>query len=170
VPILVVIAICGVPGTGKSRLAELFSKNGFYAVHLSQLVVENKLYDGYDKKRDAYIINEHKLVRKVKEIVAKHSNVVVEGIGAEALPSDIVDVCIVLTCEPFELERRLLERGFPHEKIEENLEAERFGIILGEALSNYGESKIMVLDTTYTSTEELYRVIVNELRKRGLQL
>lgn len=165
---MVVIAICGTPGTGKSKLAELFGKDGFYVINLSKFVIENRLYGGYDKKRDAYIIDEQRLAEGIKEVITRHSNVVIEGIGAEALPKDIVDVCIVLTCEPFMLEERLLERGFPQEKIQENLEAERFGVIMGEALSNYGEFKVMILDTTYTPIEELYKVIVDELERRGL--
>jgi len=167
---LVVIAICGTPGTGKSELAKLFGKNGFCVIHLSRFVIENMLYQGYDKRRGAYIIDEERLVGKLKDILSKYKDVVIEGVGAEAIPSKLVDICIVLTCEPFMLERRLTERGFPYEKIQENLEAERFGIILGEAISNYGRSKVMVFDTTYTSIEELYRVVVDELRRRGIKI
>ena len=100
----------------------------------------------------------------------KNDDVVIEGIGAEVLPSKLVDICIVLTCEPFMLEKRLSERGFSYEKIQENLEAERFGVMLGEAMNNYGESKVMIFDTTYTSVEELFQVIVDELKKRGISI
>lgn len=167
---MVVIAICGTPGTGKSELARLFEKCGFRVIHLSSFVIENKLYQGYDKARGAYIIDERKLVDKIKEVLEKNDNVVIEGIGAEVLPSKLVDICIVLTCEPFMLEKRLSERGFSYEKIQENLEAERFGVMLGEAMNNYGESKVMIFDTTYTSVEELFQVIVDELKKRGISI
>jgi len=167
---MVVIAICGTPGTGKSLLADAFKKLNFEVIHLSRFVIENKLYQSYDNKRDAYVIDEEKFLEAINRYIESRmgKNIVIEGIGAECLPPEIVDICIVLTCEPFVLKERLEQKGFPPEKIEENLEAERFGIIFGEAVANYGSSKTIVVDTTYKSIGEVFDVILNELRKRGV--
>jgi len=162
------IAICGTPGTGKSELAERLSKENFKVIHLSKFVIENRLYLGYDEKRHAYIIDEDGLAEEIRKVSAKHDRLIVEGVGAEGLPSDIVDLCIVLTCEPSVLRMRLSLRELPDEKIEENLEAERFGVVLGEAISNYGASKVVVIDTTYEAIESIARVVIGELHRRGI--
>lgn len=167
---MVVIAICGTPATGKSSLAEKFKVLGFEVIHLGDFVINNKLYQGYDKRRRVYIIDEERLINKIKEIASKYKKIVIEGIGAEILPADIVDLCIVLTCEPFELERRMIDKGFPRKKILENLEAERFGIILLEALDNYGKEKTLIIDTTYRDINEIFDVIIDEIKKRGFEL
>ncbi|MEX0568913.1 MAG: adenylate kinase family protein [Candidatus Njordarchaeota archaeon] len=165
---MVVIAICGTPGTGKSSLAEKFRSLGFEVVHLTEFVVRNELYQGYDKKRGSYIIDEDRMINALKIVFRNSENVVVEGLGAEILPKDIVDMCIVLTCQPFVLEQRLLERGYGQEKIDENLDAERFGVILADVMANYDKSKIIIIDTTYREMDEIFEDICNELARRGI--
>lgn len=165
---MVVIAICGSPGTGKSTFADMLSSYGFHVIHLSKFVIENKLYCGYDRQRSAYIIDEDRLRKKLGGIISTKKSVIIEGIGAEALPSDWVDLCIVLVCEPYVLRERLERRGFSQDKIDENLEAERFGVILGEAISNYGKSKLVVIDTSNGDFEKIVGVIIDEIRRRGL--
>ncbi len=149
-------------------MADALSRMGFRVIHLSKLVVEERLYRAYDKRRQAYIIDEERLAERMRKLADIDGLVIVEGIGAEALPPDIVSLCIVLTCEPFALRERLERRNFPPEKIEENLEAERFGIILGEAISNYGSSKVIVIDTTYREISDIVGEILDELKKRGI--
>lgn len=165
---MVVIIICGTPGAGKSSLADRFKSLGFEVVHLSVFVVKNRLYQGYDKVRRAYIIDEDKMINALKKFIEERDKVVIEGVGAEILPNEIVDICIVLTCQPFVLEQRLLERGYSMEKITENLDAERFGVILADVMSNYDKSKIIIMDTTYKEMDEIFDTICKELRRRGL--
>ena len=165
---MVVIAICGTPGTGKSSLAERFRRLGFKVIHLSKYVIDEKLYSNYDKRRDAYIIDEDKLMEAIRREASLSDKLVIEGIGAEILPKNLVDICIVLTCEPYVLEERLSKKGFSPQKIAENLEAERFGVILMEALNNYGRERTIILDTTYRDVDELFNVIMDELRKRRI--
>jgi len=163
-----VIVICGTPGTGKSSIADMFADYGFHVIHLSKFVIERGLYRDYDKRREAYVVDEDKLLEELGRLLKEKKKVVIEGISAEILPRDWVDLCIVLTCEPYVLEKRLLERNFPVSKVEENLEAERMGVILGDALSNYGEAKIIVLDTTHRGPREVFKVILDELRRREI--
>ncbi len=163
------IIICGTPGTGKTEVANLLKRHGFKVIHLSNLVIREKLYLKYDEERDSYIIDEKKLIDKLIEIEKETSEpLIVEGIGAEIIPNKFVDICFVLICEPKELEKRLKSKGYPYTKIQENLEAERLSLIWGEALDNYGRSKVVVIDTTDLTIDEVVEHIMKEIKKRGL--
>ncbi|MHA1616468.1 MAG: adenylate kinase family protein [Candidatus Njordarchaeales archaeon] len=162
------ILICGTPGTGKTTIANELKKYGFKVIHLGDFVIKEKLYMGYDKKRKTYIIDPEKVVEKLRNMQKNSKEpLIVEGVGAEIVPKELVEVCFVLICEPKELRKRLEAKGYPPEKIEENLEAERMSIILGEALDNYGE-KTVVIDTTNTSVEEVVKKILEELKRRNI--
>jgi len=165
---VVMILICGTPGTGKTTIANELKKYGFKVIHLGDFVIKEKLYMGYDKKRKTYIIDPEKVVEKLRNMQKNSKEpLIVEGVGAEIVPKELVEVCFVLICEPKELRKRLEAKGYPPEKIEENLEAERMSIILGEALDNYGE-KTVVIDTTNTSVEEVVKKILEELKRRNI--
>ena len=57
-----VIAITGTPGTGKTTIARRMSKEkGCKYVDITKLVKENKLYDGYDRKKKADDVDVKKL-------------------------------------------------------------------------------------------------------------
>jgi len=164
------ILICGSPGTGKTTIAKELEKYGFKIIHLGDLVIKEKLYIGYDEERGAYVLDPDRVVKRLIEIESKSdAPVIVEGVGAEIVPKEKVDVCFVLICEPRELKKRLERKGYPPKKIEENLEAERMSIILGEALDNYGE-KVVVIDTTNISTKEAVERILREFKKRRIMI
>jgi len=163
------ILICGTPGTGKTLLAKKLAEYGFEIVHLSELVIREKLYLNYDEARQSFVINPKKLIKKLVELEKKTKKpLIVEGIGAELVPKKYVDLCIVLICEPKELQKRLEAKGYSTDKIEENLEAERINLIWGEALDKYGEENVVVLDTTNLSAEALANIVLKEFKKRGL--
>jgi len=54
-----VVAVSGVPGTGKTTLSRKLSKKlNFYYLDVNKLISNNKLYEGYDKKRKTKIVKE----------------------------------------------------------------------------------------------------------------
>ncbi len=166
-----VIYICGTPGTGKTTLSKYLEKYGFYIINLPKLLREKKLYLGYDAERDSLIIDEKSLINEIRKIVQESDSeaIAIEGLGAEILPPDLASMCVVLVCEPKELERRLREKGYSEEKIRENLEAERFSIILGDALETFGD-KVVVYDTSKLEIKEIVEDILKRigLSKRGV--
>jgi len=163
------IVICGTPGTGKTEVAKRLKRYTFNVIHLSDLVIREKLYLKYDEERDSYVIDPDKLIRKLIELKDKiPKKLVVEGVGAEIIPRDLVDLCFVLICEPKELERRLREKGYTLDKIKENLEAERLSLVWGEALDNYGSNKVVVIDTTNLTVDEVVQRILSEIKNRKI--
>ena len=61
---------------------------------------------------------------------------------------------VILRCRPDILARRLRERGYGEEKVQENAEAEALDAILIEALEVHPEEHIIVIDTTEESLEK----------------
>jgi len=65
-----VVAVSGVPGTGKTTIAKKLAKRlNFYYLDVNRLIAKNKLYEGYDKKRKTKVVGINKLNRfLIKEI------------------------------------------------------------------------------------------------------
>lgn len=133
---MVVVAISGVSGTGKTNVAEILVKNmnkkikprgqKYKLVVLNKLAERVKAYSGYDKSRQSKIVNMGKLKAEVKKLAKRYENMVLEGHFAHVFPADIV---VILRCEPKVLERRLRKKYKWPTKITENVEAEMISLI-----------------------------------------
>jgi len=111
------IAISGTPGVGKTTIAERLAKKlNYRLISVNNLAEKLDAYTGYDKKRQAKILDMDKLKKELQKI---KENIIIEGHASHEFPVDIV---IILRCEPPILEKRLKER-YPKnpEKIKENI-------------------------------------------------
>jgi adenylate kinase len=125
-----IIAISGTPGTGKTKAAkELAKKLGANLISIGSLV--KKLGCRYDKKRRTRIVDVKKLQKAVNKRIDKNRLNIVEGHLAHLLRADRI---IILRLNPKELRKRLMKRGWPKAKINENVEAEILDQITAEAL------------------------------------
>jgi broad-specificity NMP kinase len=62
------ILITGTPGTGKTTTAQQVAEaTGLKHLQVGTLVKDRNLHDGYDAKYDTYILNEDKVLRKMKD-------------------------------------------------------------------------------------------------------
>ncbi len=139
-----IIAISGTPGTGKTTLAkELAQRLGYKYLNLGDLVRDNKIAEGYDKKRKCLIVDVQKLKSEVLPI---GKNTIVDSHLSHLLPPESIDKCIITTCELGELSKRLNKRGYGKEKIRENLDCEIFEVCLQEARER--GHNVFVVDTT----------------------
>ena len=148
-----VIAVTGVPGTGKTTVSKKLSKKlDFYYLDVNKLILKHKISDGYDKKRKTKIVDIKKLNQfLIKEINKfkknkKFKGIIIDSHLSHYLPKKYVDFCIVTKCDIEELNRRLKKKRFDKNKIKENLQAEIFDICYNEALES--KHKIIALDTT----------------------
>ena len=153
------VGITGTPGTGKSTVAEILARKlNLPLFNLSRLVREEGLYTSYDEGREAYEVEPEKL----REFFEGKEDFIAEGLVAHYIP---VDYLIILRASPETVKERLKERPYSQEKINENAEAERFAVIATEALENPLFKKVIHIDTTNRSPEEVARLIEEAIRK-----
>lgn len=153
-----IIAITGIPGVGKTTIAKLLSKKlGYDLIHLSEFVKKHKLGSDYDRSRKSIIVDVEKLRKKIEPIKGK--DVIIDGHLSHFIPSDLV---VVLRYDPKKLKTRLKRRGYPKNKIRENVEAELLDIIYAEAFT-YGK-KVVQIDTTKRKPKEIVELIIKAIR------
>lgn len=154
------IAITGTPATGKTVVAKLLAKKlGFRYINLNECAKEKKLFSGYDKKRKCNIVDIEKMREEIKKI---KEDIVMDSHYSHEMPFDAV---VVLRTNPGELRKRMVEKGWWKEKIEENIEAEIMEICKSETLEKLGNKKMIETDTTNKKPEDVVKEIMEKLRE-----
>jgi len=123
-----IVAITGTPGTGKTSVCKAL---GLEYLDLNRIVEEERFYTGVDPKRGSLIADLERLKEYVWHESERNDVLVIEGHLAHLLEPE---VAIVLRANPSVLAERLKQKGFPPQKIQENVEAETLDIILAEAV------------------------------------
>ncbi len=165
------ILVVGVPGTGKTTLASLLSRElQLSYLNLAAFVLEKGLWLDYDPAHRSFIIDPQRVAHALSEAVRVNPNLVVESTdvltpweaGLEPL------LVVVLRCKPSTLAQRLALKGWPHLKILENLEAELLGVVSHQARELYPQ-RVCELDTSSVEPrkllDEVLRVV--EVMVRG---
>ncbi len=166
-----VICITGTPGVGKTSVSEkLAALLGGRVIDVRSLVVEEKLFLGYDKYRDTYIVNENALKDKLRDIIGKNkqkgTTCIVDTHLLGALQDIEMDLIVVLTCDPLILFNRVLSKGLSFRKAAENAVSEFLNQILLEVFEIFNKSKIMVIDTSCKSINEVATMILDKITSK----
>ncbi len=149
-----IIAITGVPGTGKSTLAKLLSKKlGWGLLPANGLVKEKGLWTR--KEKGVLVADMGKLARALAVSLRGKRNLILEGHLLCEMKLR-VDALVVLRTSPKILRRRLGKRHYPQEKIDENVLAEALDYCTLKAEANY--KKIYEIDTTGSIAKSLSRL------------
>lgn len=160
------IVISGCPGTGKTVVARKIAEAlRLQYINLSELVLSEKLYKGYDVKRETYIVNLRRLNQKIREIIDVSNGVVIDSHYGEVIPSKYVRKIIILRLHPAELKKRLIERGWRVEKIRENIEAELIGSCTLNALSKH-QGRVYEVNVTGKNIDEVVKEALNIINSR----
>ena len=150
-----VILITGTPGVGKTSVGRILQQKGYSVVNLNNFILNHGLYFGYDYTRDSVIIDETKLKEQLEiELIDFTENIFIEGHTSELVPIDFIKLIFVLRCNPGILRYRLeSSRGYPSEKIEENVQAEIMEECLLSVKHEFPSKPIFEIDSTNNSPE-----------------
>ncbi len=146
------VAISGTPGTGKSSACSDLERRGYLVVDLDEVARREGFIEGRDARRGTDEVNVDAL-RKSLQVSAK--------IGfLKSHYSHLMDVnlAIILRCKPSDLRSRLEARGWPPEKVRENVEAEAIDVILQEAVGRL--PFVFEVDTTAATPRETAEAIL----------
>ena len=150
------VAITGTPGTGKNSIGEVLSRRGYAVVDLDHVARTERLVVGRDEARGSDEID----VRALRQRLRTSAKVAfLKGHYSHLMD---VNLAIVLRCKPSELRNRLISRGWPPEKVRENLEAEALDVITQEAVARI--DRVFEVDTTNLLPEEAAERVLAILR------
>jgi len=142
------IIITGTAGSGKTLVAKMLSKllNLPY-LDVKELIIKNKLYEGYNKKLKTRLIDVKKLNKFLINLIKKsQKTLIIDSHLGHYLPKEYVKLCVITKCDLKTLLRRLKKRKYNKVKIKENIEAEILRTCYYEA-KELGH-KVIEIDTT----------------------
>ena len=130
------ICVTGVSGSGKTYFAKKFAEeNNYEYIDVNKIIDENKeVVSGFDEKLDTKEVDVEKLNEILVELIKNsEETLVIDSHLSHFLDKEYVEKVYVVKCEVKELKKRLEERGYNKEKIEENVESELMDVCLNEA-------------------------------------
>ena len=113
------ILITGSVGTGKSSLSILLGKQlNLPVFHLSDIIVEQKLYKNHDAVFDSAIPDEDALMNYFRtEILPNNTSMIIDHHSFDIFSREFLDVTIVLHTDLKIMRQRLEQRDYPEVKI-----------------------------------------------------
>lgn len=141
------VLITGTPSTGKTTVAKALAEEmGCRYIDVKEIIKEQGLSEGYDKKRKCDIVDENKLRKILDDMIEKTRECMIIDSHMSHFSTNKDTVCVVTRCSIAELERRMKERDYDNDKIEDNKECEIMEVCENEAFE-LGH-KLVIVDTT----------------------
>ena len=152
--------ITGNPGVGKHTIAIEISKNlKLPIIDINKIALESGLFK---KNNDANDVD----VTKVKNLIKKKitsPGLIVGHLAPYVLSSNQIKKVIILRKNPRDLIPIYKERKYSKEKIKDNLGSEALGIILHDAVTEFGEENILQINVTGKSIEKITKKIMESI-------
>jgi len=162
-----IISITGTPGTGKTEVsAALAKKINANSIDIGKLIDKEDIPRNWDKRRGTRIVSTIHLKKAVEKNLVKDRTNIVHGHLSHFLKSDFM---FIMRCNPIELRKRLEKRGWPAEKINENIQAEILDEITIEAIESKKSGKIYEINTTGMIPEKAASLIMKILKYSSLK-
>src|SRR5256885_12327875 len=147
-----IVAITGTPGTGKSSVCAVLSVRGYTVMDLDQIARREGFIAGRDEARGSDEVDTEAMRRSL------HVPAKVAFLTSHYSHRMDANIAIVLRCRPSVLRSRLEARGWPPEKVRENVEAEAIDVILQEAVARL--PFVFEVDTTNATPSETAEAIL----------
>ena len=153
------VAVTGTPGTGKTSACDVLSRRGYAVVDLDDVARRGGFIVGRDEARGSDEVDVDAL-RDNLRVSAK-----IAFLRSHYSHRMDVNLAIVLRCRPSVLRKRLEARGWPPEKVRENVEAEAIDVITQEAADRL--PLVYEVDTTTLDPEQTADAILGILQGRA---
>ena len=153
---MVVIAITGSPGVGKTTISSMLATKGWKVNTVAELAKTFDCEGDYDESMGCVEIDIHKLAERF--LMEPNDNLIIDGHLAHFLA---VDAIVILRCEPSQLRARLESRGYTQPKINANLEWEFIAGTWSEIVEFDIDVPILELDSSTLSAEELIKRLLD---------
>ncbi len=160
-----IIIISGTPGCGKTSVAAELSKLiDANIISLNELAVSDDFSFEYDTERKTYIVDFKiflpYILKKIKLI--KKNNppfLIIESHFSDIIPKKYIDYAFILRCGPDELAKRLKNKNFDVNKIEENVQSEIMGNCVNFLIEKKIKKPIYEIDTTNLNIKSVTKTI-----------
>lgn len=134
------ILITGTPGTGKTTTSKLLAEaTGMRYLNVGDIVKEKNLHSGWDETHQSFTLdqsNEDQVMDDMEDQMTEGSNIV-DYHSSDLFPERWFDFVVVLSTDNTVLFQRLEARGYPQQKIEENVQCEIMHVSIEEAREAY---------------------------------
>ncbi|MGC9178495.1 MAG: adenylate kinase family protein, partial [Conexivisphaera sp.] len=144
-----VIGIAGVPAVGKKTVGAILAKRlGCRHSTVLELATETNSVLEYDESNSEYVVDVDSM-RRLLDVRPPPGICVLSGVlVTSVLPRSRASLAVVLRASPDILYPRYVERGYPGDKMRDNLLAEALGVAVDEAVRAYGEDLVHEVDTS----------------------
>ena len=148
------ILICGTPAVGKtstithlvsllSDLTPALPSPSLRRLSITDLVKSHPtLSTTFSNKHDSYLVDDDTLMDAVSDKISDGKDEggwLIDWHSAGGFATRWIDLVVVLRCEDTSIMYdRLMKRGYNEEKVQENLDAEIFGVVGEEAKEGWG--------------------------------
>lgn len=156
------ILVTGTPGTGKTTTSKLISEcTGMRYLNVGDYVKERNLHSGWDEGHQSFILdekNEDQALDAMEDQMTEGSNIV-DYHSSDLFPERWFDIVVVLMSDNTVLYERLEARGYPPEKIMENVQCEIMHVSVEEAREAYRPDVVRYM--TSNSMEDMARNVTS---------
>ncbi|KAJ6151593.1 hypothetical protein N7470_007190 [Penicillium chermesinum] len=142
------VIITGTPGVGKTvHCEQLAEEIGLKHLSINQIAKDRDCHETYDEELKTWVVDEDKLLDAIEDEVLK-GGYLIDWHACDLFPKSWIDLVVVLRCPSTSVHYdRLSSRGYHEEKLQENLDAEIFGVLLEEAQEAFDEEIVVELNS-----------------------
>ena len=153
--------ITGNPGVGKHTVIKEISK----ILHLPIIDINSiaQEFGLFEKNEETNDVDVTKLEKIIREKIS-HPVLFIGHLAPYVLSSNKIKKVIVLRKNPYDLISIYKKRGYSKEKTKDNLGSEVLGIILHDAITQFGSEKTLQIDVSLQSIQETTKKIIEAIK------